>query len=128
MFDQFVAFEHEHGTMETMRAVESRRAEALDRASAGPGGRGRKSKSECRSARLAEALAGRHSFLALRPATDAHAARFARLGARMPGGWGASTAGGGQQTQEAARAAAGKAERREAPGTGAAARETPKKN
>jgi len=99
VFDQFVAFEHAHGTLETMRAVESRRAEALDRG-AGPGGRGRKSKSECRSARLAEALAGRHSFLALRPATDAHAARFARVGARMPGGWGASAGGGGNKPKK----------------------------
>ena len=117
VFDQFVAFEHEHGTMETMRAVESRRAEALDRASAGPGGRGRKSKSECRSARLAEAARGEALFLP--SARRRTRTRFARLGARMPRGWGASTAGGGQQTRSTA--AAAEKPSAEAPGTGAAA-------
>ena len=68
-WDIFVAFEHAHGTMETMTGVERRRREAVRGPDAVDG-----------APELITALLGRHSIFNLKPASEEHMRHVARIG------------------------------------------------
>jgi cleavage stimulation factor subunit 3 len=72
-WDMFVDFEHTHGTMDTMKGVETRRREAVAGPDAVDG-----------APEIITALLGRHSIFDLRPVSEEHMRHFARIGVAVP--------------------------------------------
>ena len=73
VWDMFVDFEHTHGTMDTMKGVETRRREAVAGPDAVDG-----------APEIITALLGRHSIFDLRPVSEEHMRHFARIGVAVP--------------------------------------------
>ena len=72
-WDMFVDFEHTHGTMDTMKGVETRRREAVAGPDAVDG-----------APEIITALLGQHSIFDLRPVSEEHMRHFARIGVAVP--------------------------------------------
>ena len=72
-WDMFVDFEHTHGTMDTMKGVETRRREAVAGPDAVDG-----------APEIITALLGRHSIFDLRPVSEEHMRHFARIAVPVP--------------------------------------------